>query len=722
MEPPEHARAAAPGVSGDPLVGRLLERRYRIGARVARGGMASVYEATDIRLDRTVAVKVMHPGLGDDQEFAERFVREARAAARLNHPHVVGVYDQGDNTSDGTDTVFLVMEYVPGHTLRDVIRKESPMAPRRALALLEPVVSALAAAHRAGLIHRDVKPENVLIADEAHGGRVKVADFGLAKAVSADTQHTATGGVLIGTVSYLAPELVVDGRADARADVSAAGVVLYELLTGAKPHEGESPIQVAYRHVHHDVPMPSLVEPTIPDYVDALVARATSRDREQRPADATVLLHHLHRVEQALREGLASDPELAADLLPRRRPEAAPDEHDGRNDTMPEPFDAGALALLTEVDPRDSGLVGDGGPDRTTALGRRPARSDEPAAAPVTEPMRTTTAPAAATTTAVAAVEPRPGPGRAPTRATPVATTARRRSKRGPIALLLAILLLAGIGGGAYWFGWERYTTTPAVLGLDEAAASAELEDAGLEAEAGEPAYSENVAAGLVIATDPEPGGKVLDGGTVTLTLSLGPERYDVPELAGQTEDQAQDALAATNLVFGTSIGRWSETVPQGQVIRTTPKAGTTLKPGASVDLVLSRGRKPIEVKDWTGTSIDDARAALERRKLEVAVASEDYSDTVAEGDIISQDPPPGTTLHRGDTVSFVVSLGPELVEVPRVRAMGVDAATELLEGLGFEVETEQADNYLGLGFVYSSDPDQGESVPKGSTITLFLI
>ena len=319
MEPPEHARATAPGAAGDPLVGRLLDGRYRILARVARGGMASVYEATDTRLDRTVAVKVMHPGLGDDQEFAQRFVREARAAARLNHPHVVGVYDQGDDTSDGTDTIFLVMEYVPGHTLRDVLRKEAPMPPARALALLEPVVSALAAAHRAGLVHRDVKPENVLIADEAHGGTVKVADFGLAKAVSADTQHTATGGVLIGTVSYLAPELVVDGRSDARADVYAAGVVLYELLTGRKPHEGESPIQVAYRHVHHDVPMPSLVEPGIPDYVDALVARATSRDRDQRPADATVLLHHLHRVEQALREGLDSDPELATDLLPPAR-------------------------------------------------------------------------------------------------------------------------------------------------------------------------------------------------------------------------------------------------------------------------------------------------------------------------------------------------------------------------------------------------------------------
>lgn len=714
MEPTEHARASAPGAVGDPLVGRLLDGRYRILSRVARGGMASVYEATDTRLDRTVAVKVMHPGLGDDQEFAQRFVREARAAARLNHPHVVGVYDQGDDTSDGTDTVFLVMEYVPGHTLRDVVRKEAPMAPRRALSLIEPVVSALAAAHRAGLIHRDVKPENVLIADEAHGGRVKVADFGLAKAVSADTQHTATGGVLIGTVSYLAPELVVDGRADARADVYATGVVLYELLTGRKPHEGESPIQVAYRHVHHDVPMPSELEPGVPDYVDALVARATSRDRDQRPADATVLLHHLHRVELALREGLASDPELAADLLPRKAPVAPVDAADaaaGAESTMTEPFDAGALALLTEVDPRESGLVDDGTPDRTTALERHTV-PDASVDAPVTEPMRATGPPAASAPTR---------PSAAPSRPAPVPTTARRRSVRGPLALLLAVLLVAGIGVGAYWFGWERYTTTPPVLGLDEVAARGELEDAGLEAEAGEPAYSENVEAGLVIATDPDPGGKVLDGGTVVLTLSLGPERYDVPPLEGQTEDQAQDALAATNLAFGSSKARWSETVPEGQVIRSSPKAGTTLKPGATVDLVLSRGRKPFEVKDWTGKDIDGVRSALGERDLEVSV-SEEYSDTVASGDIISQDPPPGTTVFRGDTVSFVVSLGPELVEVPRVRAMGVEAATELLEGLGFQVRTEQADNYLGLGFVFSSDPDQGDEVPKGSTITLYLI
>ena len=365
MEPPEHARAAAPGGSGDPMVGRLLERRYRIGPRIARGGMASVYEATDTRLDRTVAVKVMHPGLGDDQEFAERFVREARAAARLNHPHVVGVYDQGDDTSDGQDTVFLVMEYVPGHTLRDVVRKEAPMPPRRALALLEPVVSALGAAHRAGLIHRDVKPENVLIADEAHGGRIKVADFGLAKAVSADTQHTATGGVLIGTVSYLAPELVVDGRADARADVYAVGVVLYELLTGAKPHEGESPIQVAYRHVHHDVPMPSLAAARHP----RLRRRARRPRHLPRPRPAARRRHRPAAPPPPRRAGAAR----GARLRPRAGRRPAPPPGAGRR---------GATSPATTPPPSPSTRA----PWRCSRRSTPATRASSPTAAPTGRP------------------------------------------------------------------------------------------------------------------------------------------------------------------------------------------------------------------------------------------------------------------------------------------------------------------------------------------------
>ena len=303
------------GPSGDPLVGRVLDGRYEITERLARGGMATVYRGIDTRLTRTVAVKIMHVGLGDDVEFARKFDHEARAAARLSHPNVVSVFDQGADAVDGNVVrPYIVMEYVEGQTLRDVINAHAPLDPVAALDLLEPVVAALAAAHDAGLVHRDVKPENVLLGDR---GRVKVADFGLAKAISSQTQ-TATQGLLIGTVSYLPPELVTSGHADARSDVYSAGVVLFELLTGRKPHSGDTPIQVAYAHVHHDVPPPSAHAPrgTVPPYLDALVARATARDAALRPPDGRVLLTQVRRVRAALHAGLADDPELTQDLTP----------------------------------------------------------------------------------------------------------------------------------------------------------------------------------------------------------------------------------------------------------------------------------------------------------------------------------------------------------------------------------------------------------------------
>jgi beta-lactam-binding protein with PASTA domain/serine/threonine protein kinase len=679
-----HARTGADSAS-DPLNGRLLDGRYRVGSRIARGGMASVYEATDIRLDRTVAVKIMHPGLGDDDEFAARFVREARSAARLSHPNVVAVYDQGDDHG----TVFLAMELVEGHTLRDVIRKESPMSPSRALALVEPMLSALAAAHRAGLIHRDVKPENVLIADD---GRVKVADFGLARAISTETQHTATGGVLIGTVSYLAPELVVDGRADARADVYAAGVVLFELLTGVKPHDGETPIQVAYKHVHEDVPPPSSLVPGIPAYVDALVARATARDRSLRPADAAVLLHQVHRVSHALAEGVQDDPDLTADLTPllmHVEPVGAHESNRPPGDTAADPFDAQEFAALM-APPAPSAADA----ERTTQL----HTLDRPSTVPPSNPPSN------------------PGARRPPPPSRP------RRRRRGLVLMLVALLLVAGAGVGAWWFLDGRYTSTPGVLGLTRGAAEQKLSDAGLDVEWGDKVYSETVPAGRVVATDPEPGSKVVDGGTVTASLSLGKERYDVPTLKGKTVDEAQDALADTTLVYGTSDERWSDTVDEGIVIATKPAAGTTLRPGAVVDLVVSKGPKPVTLKDWVDKDADDALAWMDKKGIDGSVESHEFSDTVEEGNVISMDPTAGSTLHRGDEVSLVVSKGPELVEVPSVRAQGVESATETLEGLGFHVVTEHASGYLGLGFVFSQDPGGGEMAPKGSTITLTLI
>ena len=270
--------------SPDGLVGQLLDGRYVVSDRIARGGMATVYEATDLRLDRRVALKVMPEALADDDTFTQRFVREARAAARLTHPNVVAVYDQGEDNG----LLFLAMEFVPGrHTLRDVIRAEAPLPPTRALSITEEILKALAAAHDAGIVHRDVKPENVLIDPR---GQIKVADFGLARAISSATAATATGGVLMGTVSYLPPELVIDGSADARSDVYALGVLLFELLTGTKPHLGETPIQIAYKHVHDDVPAPSTQDrrnPALP----RCVGRASDQPRARpasgrRPRDA----------------------------------------------------------------------------------------------------------------------------------------------------------------------------------------------------------------------------------------------------------------------------------------------------------------------------------------------------------------------------------------------------------------------------------------------------
>ncbi|TWH01332.1 serine/threonine-protein kinase [Nocardioides sp. J9] len=720
MHKDERARGEAAARRGDPagtsrtedhLSGRLLDGRYRVGPRIARGGMASVYEAVDTRLDRTVAVKVMHPGLGDattqEDSFARRFVREAKAAAGLSHPNVVAVYDQGrDEAGDGT--TYLVMEYVPGHTLRDTITKEAPMSPERALAILDPVLSALGSAHRAGLIHRDVKPENVLIADD---GRIKVADFGLAKAVSAETQHTATNGVLIGTVSYLAPELVVEQRADARADVYAAGVILFELLTGTKPHTGETPIAVAYRHVHHDVPPPSSVVPGLPAYVDALVARATTRDPSLRPADATVLLHHVHRVAQALHDGVREDPELVADLLPSAR------SVDG--DTTPEPVGsllAQAPGLLpAPTAPRAGTATRDTDGERTSVI---PASAASPAE-------RTARRPRQGAAPAAVAARPGPdgdhnGPGAAGAHG-----AGRRRSRRGLVLTLVVALVLAGLGAAGYWFGWGRYTSTPGVVGLEQAAAETKLDDAGLGATI-EEVHSDNVAAGHVVSTDPRPGARILPGDDVTLTVSLGPEVYDVPDLAGLTVEDAEQSLAEVRMVLGRQVERWSETVPKGRVIRSRPAFGTDAAKALPVDtavaVVVSKGRKPIKVGSWAGRDAEKLEKTLEGRGLQVKVVDTEYSDDVPQGHVISHTPKAGSTLYRGDEVELVVSKGPELVTVPSVRYSSTSSAVEKLEDLGFKVKKERASIYLSGQVAWDTEPGSGARVRKGSTIILYVV
>ncbi|WP_410787777.1 Stk1 family PASTA domain-containing Ser/Thr kinase [Kribbella sp. C-35] len=640
----------------DRLVGRVLDGRYRVGARVAKGGMATVYEALDMRLDRTVALKVMHDGLGDDAQFTRRFVAEARAAARLSNPNVVAVFDQGDD--DGT--LFLAMEYVRGRTLRDVIREEAPLSPARALDLLTPVLSALSAAHDAGIVHRDIKPENVLISDK---GAVKVADFGLARAVSA-SGNTATQGLLMGTVSYLAPELVTDGSADARSDVYSAGILLYEMLTGNKPHSGDTPIQVAYAHVHADVPPPSLEQPSIPPYVDALVQRATARDRDLRPTDARVFSRQVHRVRSALDEGLPDDPDLTGDLtVPIQQIRQDSGYDDGY--TRGEP--SGEIRHDTIVVPVEHG---------------------RPTGAPAKPP--------------------------------PPAAPQKQRRSRGPIALIAILAAAIAIGTGAWYYGIQRYTTTPDLVNLEPAAATAKAEQSGLHTTLDNQDYSEDVKAGHVMRTDPKFGDRIRKNGDIGLTVSKGPERYRVPQLVGLQLDAAQQALSPIKLITGQVNEQYNETVPAGKVVAISPRFNTVVKPGTAVNFAVSKGKRPITVLDLTGKSYRDAKKTLTKLGFVVGRSTQ-YDEKVAEGNVISQSPNNGT-LFAKDKVSLVVSLGPPLVEVPDVKRKTTADAQKILGDAGFKVTVQKAPFNLGLNIVAAQSPAGGRKVKPGSTIVITVL
>ncbi|UUN26415.1 Stk1 family PASTA domain-containing Ser/Thr kinase [Streptomyces sp. FIT100] len=500
----------------DPLVGQLLDGRYRIDARIAVGGMATVYRAVDTRLDRVLALKVMHPALATDASFVERFIREARSVARLSHPNVVGVYDQG---AQGP-YVYLAMEYVAGCTLRDVLRERGALQPRAALDILEPVLAALGAAHRAGFVHRDMKPENVLIGDD---GRVKVADFGLVRAVGS---VTSTTGSVLGTVSYLAPEQIESGTADTRADVYACGVVLYEMLTGAKPHTGGTPAQVLYQHLHEDVPAPSGAVPGLAAELDELVAGATARAPELRPDDAVALLAQVRAARAAL-----GDEQLDA-VPPQAR---TADRRDGAEDR-------------TSVLPRTLPSPQEEAVHRTSRLEMPPAGAHRPRA-------------------------PRP-----------------RGPRRGVIAAVVAALVLLTTGAGVWYINSGQFTRVPAVLGQTEAVATKRLTDAGLEVEQTTKGFSDVYDRGTVMDVDPDPGKRIRDNGSVTLVISRGPEIVRVPKLAGLSLTEARAALRNAGLAPGVITKEFSEDVPRGTVTGSDPAAGTDRRADSAVALVVSKG------------------------------------------------------------------------------------------------------------------------------------
>ena len=654
--------------TGDALLGRTLDGRYRVLRRLADGGMATVYLAVDERLDREVALKVMLPHLAHDESFVTRFRHEARSAASLSHPNVVAVFDQGE---DG-GYVFLAMEYVPGQTLREVLRDGEPLSPRAALDVLESVLQALAQAHATGLIHRDVKPENVILNDN---GTVKVADFGLARAV-ADNTATSTSGVLLGTVAYLSPEQVERGVADARSDVYASGLMLFEMLTATKAFTGETPIHVAYQHVHGGVPSPSSRVPDLPPALDELVAVATARDPDERPADAGEFLELVRRTRATLSP-------TALDARPR-----------------------GMAAAVAASVPTSTAALPLGGATAGSAAGAALARSGGSPSAVETRPRSDTAAlelPAPPLEGRVVGGRGADGGGR------------RRRWW----LVVVAVLLVAAAAGWFLLLGPGATATVPSVVGRTQAQAVTAVRTASLDPKVTE-AFDEKVPKGEVVRADPAPGTSVPRGSDVVLVVSKGPERYAVPSVVGMTLAEATARIEGVALEVGKVTKAFSEKVPEGQVISANPKPGASLKKGTAVALTVSKGRKPIEVPDLTGKNAKNAARNLAALGLAVDATRQENSDSVPKGRVISQSPRDGT-LFKGDTVTLVVSKGPVLVEVPNVVGQQVQRARRILEDAGFTVEVREA---LG-GFFHTvrlQDPGAGSKVPKGSTVTLTIV
>ena len=667
----------------DPMIGRMIDHRYRVRSRIARGGMATVYLATDVRLERRVAIKIMHGHLADDQAFRERFIQEARSAARLSHPNLVGVYDQGAED----DTAYIVMEYIPGITLRDLLQEHHALTPEQATDILRAVLAGLASAHRAGIVHRDLKPENVLLADD---GRIKLGDFGLARATTA---NTATGAALLGTIAYLSPELVTRGAADSRSDIYALGIMLYEMLTGEQPYKGDQPMQIAYQHANDSVPAPSAAVAGVPPELDDLVAWATARNPDDRPSDAREMLDHMSGNQQRATGQYRTAvlrPENATAILPAgtRTPSSA---DSGDATTILEP--AGATA-------------GGAGGQRPPARGGRNTPG----------PRRTGSQPGALS----------PAGQR-------LADKSAKRRKRGWIILVVVLVLMA-IGGTIGWaFGpgpWGN-VRIPEVAGKSVSQARQLLEAQGLHtASTTATRFDAVVAKGQVSTTKPAAKREVRKGTAIQIVVSNGPKMIALPAIVGQPISTVTAALD-DDFQLQDDQYQFSADAAKDTVIAATG-LGTD---GQSIDLSKTKTygeRGPVTltvslgpVPDVVGKTVDQATAAYDAVGLTIGAQDGQFSDDVPEGQIISakvQDDP----AVKGTAVDLVVSKGPAPISLPDVQGKTINDATSTLENLGLKVSVPDCTNIL-CGFydwkaslpVDSTDPAAGTTVHRGDTITL---
>jgi serine/threonine-protein kinase len=532
------------------LIGEIIDGRYQLTRVVGSGGMATIYAAIDLRLDRQVAVKIMHSHLAQDEQFVSRFIREAKAAASLSHPNIVAVLDQGWNQG-GSPCVFIVMELIEGATLRDYLIEQGSLSPERALSIITPVASALAAAHKLGIVHRDIKPENILVSKE---GRIKIADFGLARGALLGNTMTAESSVILGSVSYLSPEQVQRGVADARSDIYSLGIVLFEILTGQKPYQGEDPVQVAIKHVNERVPAPSTLKPGLSVEIDQLVLSATDIDPDKRPRDAVVMLEKLR--------------ELSEKFDPRKR-------------QLSLELDLPPLAIK-EAGKRD---------------GAKRLRRDKDREVEIPKNQEAAVKKEKSSSIAKKALS-------------------KRVKRNRQIAALIAIAL--GIGIWYVIVGPGSKVIVPSLAGLTVKEATSELADLGLDLKVEREEFSEDIPENRVIKSSPAGGGRISPDGTVEVTISKGKERYIVPTLQGLKIEIAEGLISDNNLVVGEIIEEFSSEFPKGFIMRSSPAAGERIKRDSQVALYLSKGVEQVGVSSYQGKSGEQALNELTEAGFEV--------------------------------------------------------------------------------------------------------
>jgi len=601
------------------LTGELIDNRYLLKRVVAAGGMATIYFALDLRLDRPVAVKIMHPHLANDEDFVGRFIREAKAAAALAHPNIVAIQDQGWNEG-GVPAVFIVMEYIEGFTLRDVITEQGALGVNESLRYFTPVLSAMSAAHKAGILHRDIKPENILISKD---GRVKVADFGLAKGAQLGKTLTVESSVILGSVSYLSPEQVERGLSDMRSDVYSLGVVLFEMLTGKKPFDGESPIQIAYMHVNENVAAPSTLNPAIPSELDEIVLKATANNPDKRFKDAG----EMH--EQALAVLTKLDPKrrqmsLELDIpIPRGKSPKGKREKRDKFDIIKN--------ITTQLDLKRGNSMRE---TSGSAKGKRKVST---------------------------------------------------RVKRNRAIAFLIVLLI--IGTSWYGIsGLGNKIAIPSLAGMSQTQAANTVAELGLKIGQIQEVFSEDVPKGKVITSNPAGGGRVEVAGEVLLIVSKGKDRIEVPELIGLTVEEATAALKSKNLKIGRVSEKYNYTLEAGLIIDGNPPSGSPVRKDSSVDLIISKGPEQVELTNFEGKTSDQAQSELTSAGL-IVNSNYEYSETVPIGTVISQTPSDVSTVGKGEKIELVISKGPSKIFIPNVYSLSKLEATKILEDLGFKVE-----------------------------------